>query len=285
MRALPLLLLAMLAAGCSAPGGDERKEGAPPPGVFPDQAPCARAAAGTPAGNAPLVAALQEDPEAVVRRLAEVHGEALEGAPLVGEGGDLRWETPDAIYRYTRADAEGSPVVRVAREARAAWSLAEPEARDLVARAVAAFGVDAASVDVAVESAEPVRLAFEQRYQNEPVRGTGGFLATGEPGLLVVGPLHEVPAEAAFLPEERLVAAARDLARCVFDAEELTEARGHPIETAEAQGLGVREESLTRVVRVTAARGERAGPCAPALDVHVDAVAGHVHAWRPPPCF
>ncbi|HWH08828.1 MAG TPA: hypothetical protein VNX21_06475 [Candidatus Thermoplasmatota archaeon] len=271
-RAATPLLAALLLAGCTL-GAQESS----PAGAAPSCRDEAEASA-----SAPLLATLQEDPEAVARRLGEAMGANVSGPPEPLPGGDLRWRDGDATLTVTR----GEDTMRVAWAREAPWSPDRAEAEATLRRAIEAFAPpDPGAFEVASANDEgAVQLQARQLVEGRPLLGAGASLSSGAHAAVVVDSLREVRPGLELIPEARATEIARAAARCALDQRDETEAAGHAILGTDAPALGAKGASLAWVVDVRVAEQGQASPCGRVERVHVDAVTGKVLGIAPPPC-
>lgn len=265
--ALVLVALTLALAGCTAPEADESDDGSlltPQPNGS-----CGADFAGPPGNNAPLHAALQDDPEVVASRFAEALGESLEGAPEV-DGPALRWSTPNGTVEQRRAD----DVVQLAYRPDASFAEDEASARAVLQRALDAFFLPLSASDARLVEG---RLDLPQTFDGAPISAageehaefatTGAFLVLGD-GPFLFGPVYDVQSPAALVTRERAVEVARAYAAC----------QEQDAGAVKEEGFTVVDASLARIVRVgpdagcggvrvlvdaetEAVRGERAIPC------------------------
>lgn len=271
MRALATLalLLAASLAGCADPE----------PSVQPPLS-CLARFVGEPAANAALIAALQDDPEAIAQRVAQVAGDNLSGPP-VDRNGTLRFPTERGFVEYARAGEAGSGRLTIlwsgepawpppprgaangtapdATEASSANGTSDPDVSknateaQIVTRLLDALAFPGDAVHLPVGEGR----AFVQIFEGEAIVGTGGVVQAD--GLLRVGPLYELRVAEERLAADRAEEIAREFAACEMGGEASVE-RG---------GWVVRRDSLSIAFRI-----EREGACAA---VAVDAETGAVH--------
>ena len=278
LRLAALLVVASLLAGCSLPedeaeGGGGAATG-PPLGSCPDVAEAS--------ASAPLLASMQDDPEAIARRLGEALGGNVTGPPEPLPGGEIRWRDGNVTLTVT----PGEDGVRAAWTREGAWAPDRAEAEATLRRALAAFSPpDPDAFDVVPGDGEgSLRLDAIQTYEGRRIQGAGAELTSGERAHVAVTSLREVRPGLELLDESRAVDVAKAAARCALDQRGQTEAAGHGLLEAASLGLGAKGSSLAWLVQVTFAEPGEPSHCGHVERVPVDAVTGKVLGIAPPGC-
>lgn len=269
-----LLVAAILLSGCSLPEAPESSA----PGNGTPATSCTSVAEAS--ASAPLLTTLQEDPEAIARRLAAALGGNVSGAPREDDRGAFAWREGDFVL--TVEPAEGS--MRARWERFREWRPGEDEARATLQRALDALQAPPGVEVVSTNPGGDVQLHASQAAYGQPLLHPYARLTSGAYAGVDVFDLREVRGGLELVDEDVAAADATRAVRCALDAQGLTEADGHAIEDARVVGLSAKGHSLTRVVHIRVAEPGAASHCGHVEEVHVDAVTAKVLTVARPPC-
>lgn len=269
------LTLATLLAGCSRPADEAERGEGPAASSCPDVAEAS--------ASAPLLAALQDDPENVARRLAGALGGNVTGPPEALASGEIRWRDGDVLVTIRRGEDE----VHASWERAGEWRPTDAEAEATLRRAILAFEpADPEAFNVTL-AGPPLRVEAVQTYEGRAIASSGATLAaTGTHANVTVSSLRETRPGLDLIPEAQAVDVATRAARCSLDQAGETEEAGHRLLGADPARFDAKGNSLAWVVTVRFSEPPGATPthCGRAELVHVDAVTGKVLGIGVPGC-
>lgn len=287
------VLLSVALTGCldGAGDGDPGAQPGPWAGQW-SKDPCDPSEATGVSRNAPVVDAYTGSPEAVVGRLADAVGEDLppyRGRQDLQEGPLHTWRNDSVKFTYQGREKGRLHALRyVTSSGYKPWSADPGGAERALRSTLATFGIpDHVELEVEHRHQAFDRYNAWQLWRGDRVERRAATLFVGDAGSdLKLWLVHDRSGAEATLSRQQANETAKTYHRCAMDRQGRTADDGYRLDVSRPwwDPLQVRHESLTYVFALTYTDPDP-GHCGNLTQlVHVDAVTGAVHGWRPPLC-